>query len=133
MSQNISETPTLSNPRNRRSKVLVTKLIDLPVEIVNAMIAGKINLFPHLVFFDFNDEVRFLGTIEVSDIVHCPSKHEWCFHVASQPNPGSRFWRVVYEITAALVPGGDVTVTRIDVAPDDPNDDAEHAPPPSPA
>lgn len=128
MQKKIWTGPALSNPRNVRTQILTTKLYDLPVEVMNALIGGKINEIPNTVFFDFDDDVMFLGTIEVSDIAHSPADHEYRFRVAPHPNPGSRVWRAFHEIVAIIQPGGDVTVTRIDVAPDDPNDDAEHAP-----
>ncbi|MEI6511253.1 MAG: hypothetical protein WCO25_04390 [Candidatus Uhrbacteria bacterium] len=120
--------PALSNPRNLRTLVVTTKLYELPVEVMNALITGKVDDLPQTEFFDFAGEVMFLGTIEISDVVHAPKEHTFRFHVAPRPNPGSRFWRVFHEIEAVVEPGGDVKVTRVDVAPDDPADDVEHAP-----
>jgi len=120
--------PALSNPRNRRTLVVTTKLYGLPVEVMNALISKTLSDMPHLAFYDFDGEVMFLGTVEISDIAYTPWESTYRFHVAPQPNPGSRFWRVFYEIEAVVVSGGDVKVTRVDVAPDDMADDVEHAP-----
>lgn len=132
MKRNIWSGPALSNPRNVRTMVAMTNLNALPIDVRNALLEGKVGDIPPVVLYDFGGKAVFLGTVEITNVVYSPERRSYRFHVSPHPNDGSRFWRVFYEIEAVVVAGGDVKVARIDVAPDDPADDAEHAPP-SPA